>query len=222
MKTTKLFDKNKVKKFFDILEKLDGSFPINKTKQIYRGYKKNNPNIVYSQRHVFVNRTINKWFKGKYLIIYKTSKLGITYKQYINISNIEYKNDESSTGYIKCYFIDYCDVFENILKIEKFKYSNVISLEGEWCLNSDKHDQLLSLLKMNDVPKKEYVFKAYDFNKYSPKIKNGINPKKSIETTISFKAKTEYEAFKLKKQYEEKCRKENNDIIVTEEILQIN
>jgi len=146
MKTTKLFNKNKVKKFFNILERLDGCFPIDESKQIYKGYKKNNPNIVYSQRHVFVNRTINKWFKGRYLIIYKTSEFGITYKQYVSISNIDYKNDYSSTGYIDCYFIDYCNVFENLFNNEKFKYYNVISLEGEWCLNADKHIQLFNLL----------------------------------------------------------------------------
>lgn len=221
MKSTKLFDENKVKKFFDILERLDDGFPNDETKQIYKGYEKNNPDVVYSQRDVFVNRTINKWFKGKYLIIYKTSKFNVTYKQYVSISNIKYRNDWSSTGYIDCYFINYCDVFENLFNRKEFKYNNTISLEGEWCLNGDKHEQLINMFKMDDVPEKEYVFKAYDFSKYPKKVKKDIDPKDEIQTTISFKAKTENEAYILKNKYLEDFNGYKDDMVITNEIVEV-
>ncbi len=214
---TKLFNTERVKKFFDILERLNGGYSINESEQIYKGYDENNPDIVYSQRHVFVNRTINKWLKGKYLIVYRLSQLGVQYKQYVYISQLNYNNNMSSTGYIGCYLIDFANPYDSFLKKENFKHNDIISLEGEWCSNSKQHDIIFNMLRMDDVPEKEYTFKAYDFNKYPKKVKRGVDPKEMIKTTISFNAKTEHEAFQKKKEYEER----NSQMVVTSDIVKI-
>lgn len=214
MSSTKLFKTEKVNKFFDILERLSFSYPSDKSKQIYKGYMKDNPDVVYTQRDVFVNRTINKWFKGKHLIMYKKSELKLQFKQYISISDVNYTN----FGCINAYLFDYANPYDSLFSIHKFNHNDILSLEGEWCSDSSKHDKILSMFSMEDVPKKEYVFKAYDFNKYPKKVKKGVDPKDLIETTVSFKARTEYEAFRLKKQYEEETK---SKMIVTGEIIKI-
>jgi hypothetical protein len=114
------------------------------------------------------------------LIIYKTSQIGVQYKQYVYISQLSYHNDMSSTGYIGCYLVDFANPYESFFNKERFKHNDIISLEGEWCSNPDKHNTIFNMLRMEDVPEKEYIFKAYDFNKYPKKVKKGVDPKEII------------------------------------------
>lgn len=218
---TELFEVNKVKKFFKILDKLTGSIPVNSDNYRYKDYQtiytKESKHIP-STREVFVNRTINKWLKGKALIIYKTSDLGIQYKQYISITHLSYKNNWSS-GYIDVGIIDYCQLYNSSmfggsLKIE---HNDALNLEGEWCNDLSKHNVLIDLTSMSDVPEKEYVFKAYDFNKYPKRNKKGVDPKELMETTKSFFAKTSFGAYEAKRRFE----KESDGKLLISELIAI-
>ncbi|MFA6089900.1 MAG: hypothetical protein WC755_08635, partial [Candidatus Woesearchaeota archaeon] len=63
----------------------------------------------------------------------------------------------------------------------KIKYKVVIA-----STENENHLKILSLISMEDVPEKEYVFKAYDFSKYPSRGVSRENALKKIETTISF------------------------------------
>lgn len=201
----KLFTTDNVKKFFNILEKLSGSTPIDTSSYRYKDYitiYTKESNHVPSTREVFVNRTINKWLKGKYAVIYRKSDLGVEYKQYVHITNCAYYNDWSVTGYVGVGLMDYANPYSSSLFAkEHFDYNTCLNIEGEWCENYEKHLKILSLISMDDVPTKEYVFKAYDFTKYPKRGVSSDDAMKKIETTISFFAKTEKSAFEEKRLY---------------------
>lgn len=204
---TKLFTTEQVKKFFNILDRFSGSIPIDKSKYPWENYQTiytKDSEHVPCTREVFVNRTVNKWLKGKYLIIYRVSDLGCTYKQYISISQIAYQNDWGS-GYLNVGLVDYTKPYEVLLfKGEKIRHNDALRLEGEWCDNKDKHVKLLEFSSMSGVPNKEYIFKAYDWSKYPKRVKKGIDPKDIMRTTKSFIAKTEHQAYELKDKFEKK------------------
>lgn len=198
----KLFPTNKVKKFFDILERLSGGTPIDKSNYRYKDYLTiytKESSHAPSTREVFVNRTVNKWLKGKFAIIYRKSDLGCTYKQYVSITHLAYFNDWSVTGYVGGGLLDYANPYSSsIFAKEHFDHNTCLNLEGEWCENGDKHTKLLSYISMEDVPTKEYVFRAYDFSKYPSRGVSREKAMKKIETTISFFAKTENSAYDMK------------------------
>ena len=210
---THLFPKEKVRKFFNILERLNGGYSVDESKQIYKGYDKNNPHIVQSQRDVFVNRTINKWLIKKHLVIYRMGEMGYQYKQYAYVSSLYYANDWSTTGHIKAHLFDYANP-NNFMGHENITYNDAINLEGEWTENSENHIKIMEMLSMMSVPDKEYVFIAYDMNKYPKRKKKGVNPMELIKTTISVKAKTEQKAYRLIKEIKEK--NENPQLIIGE------
>lgn len=192
----KLFEKKQVKKFFDILSKMDRGYSIDERKQIYKGYDKNNPDIVKCQKEVFVNRTVNKWLKDKFLKLYKEDEYtNIEYIQYLSISRIEYNLGWGDV--LKISILDYINPhdFFNYLKLS---YNDIIDLEGEW--TDDKiHKQLYDLIKLN-IPEKKYTFKAYDWSLYPKrKTKNWTTDKLIVDFVIS--AKTEKEALKKANQY---------------------
>lgn len=202
---TKLFKKEKVVKFFNILDKLSMMYPVDLSNYPWKDYRTiytEDSKHIPSEREVFVNRTINKWLKGKYLIIYKMSDLGIQYKQYINISRLSYSNSWEG-GYISVGVFDYSKPY-NIGKSNdlQFKRNDVLDLEGEWCNTSEKHLKIMNLLLLTDVPEKEYVFKAFDFSKFPKRIGKNESALKAIETTKSVIAKTENQAYKLKREFE--------------------
>lgn len=202
---TKLFKKEKVVKFFNILDKLSMMYPVDLSNYPWKDYRTiytEDSKHIPSEREVFVNRTINKWLKGKYLIIYKMSDLGIQYKQYINISRLSYSNSWEG-GYISAGIFDYSKTCgTGISKDFRFRCNDALDLEGEWCNNSEKHLKIMNLLLLTDVPEKEYVFKAFDFSKFPKRIGKNESALKAIETTKSFIAKTENQAYKLKREFE--------------------
>jgi hypothetical protein len=182
------------------------------------GYYKNNSHIAPCEKEVFVNRTLNKWFKNKYIIWYrKSEQTDLYYKCYISISNINF-----FLGYgneLDIYFFDYSkpmDIFNNV----RLTHNDVLSLEGEWCKTSNKHNNLLKLTYLN-IPEKEYIFKAFDLDKIPKRKKKGWTNKdvyNFIETTVSFKAKTLMDAYSLKKQFEEN---QKGNLLISSEILEI-
>lgn len=201
----KLFPTDKVKKFFDILQKLSGSTPIDSSTYRYKDYLTiytKDSNHIPSTREVFVNRTVAKWLKGKYAIIYRKSDLGVEYKQYVSITNIAHFNDWSVTGYVGVGLMDYANPYSSSLFAkEHFGHNTCLNIEGEWSENGDKHTKLLSYISMEDVPTKEYVFRAYDFTKYPKRGVSSDKAMKKIETTMSFFAKTENSAYEQKNHY---------------------
>lgn len=214
---SKLFESEKVKKFFRILDKLSGNIPINTDNYPWKGYQTiytKDSNHVPSTREVFVHRTINKWLRSKALIIYRTSDLEIEYKQYININSISYQNSWSGKN-INVKFMDYTNPYDSkMFTGEDLCHNDIIDLEGEWCENINKHLKILNLITMNDIPDKEYIFKAYDWYKYP---KNSKNTKKALEkitTTKSFIAKTERQAYRLRKIFADS--EENSKFIISD------
>ena len=185
MESTKLFTSEQVRKFFNKL-----SNQKRENQEIYKGYNKLNPDHSPCGREVFVNRTVNKWFKDKFFILYQVSeKSGLQYKKYISLNNIRFALNYSDDLIVSIY--DYSkpmDFNETVL----MKYNDVLDLEGEWCEESNLHVELLKLTCLN-IPEKEYVYKRLDFPKYCESKKR----KKKVEdfmTTVSFICKTEHEA----------------------------
>jgi len=215
---TRLFKTEEVKKFFNILERLTGSIPIDKSNYRYKDYQTiytKNSNHVPSTREIFVHRTINKWLKGKYLIIYKESDLGIQYKQYVSITSLCYQNDWSVTGYVSVGILDYSKPYEsNIFGIggEKFNHNACINLEGEWS-DGKIHNQILKLITL-DIPEREFIVEAYDFAKYPKRVKKGVDPKEQIKTTISIKARTYHEYYKNKELFQKKCKETKSQLLL--------
>ena len=197
----KLFETKKVKKFFEILYRLERGIPIDIDNYRYKNYK-NDRSVC--EKEVFVNRTVNKWLKGKFLVLYKTSEqTGLEYKQFISITNITLSLDWTS-GSLEVIYMDYTrpvDIWNELV----LKHNDVLHLEGEWSKNNKQHNQLLKLTYLN-IPEKEYVFKTYNFDNHPKRKKKGQTDDdimKLIEGKISFKGKTEKEAYNKKNKFQE-------------------
>lgn len=203
----KLFKPSEISKFFDILYKLGRATCLR-----YKGYDKLNPHMSPCEKEVFIKRTVHKWLKNKYLVLYKTSEqTEIEYKQYISILNIRFSLDYSQGNLIVRY-MDYSKPFDLWTEI-KLSYNDILALEGEWSDNFENHKALLRLTMLNIEPK-EYKFKCYNWHLYpkrKPKGKTDEEIIESLSSTISFWAKTEKEAYKLKNNYQQK---EGENIII--------
>lgn len=113
-------------KFFDILNKL------NRAQSSYRKDKLCN-------REIFIRRTLNKWFTGKYLEIIKSEKSGfqkwigpydledihINKKKYIRIILCEYYLGWTTS--IKFTFQSACS--SNVIEVEKFTFNDFIDIK---------------------------------------------------------------------------------------------
>ncbi len=174
----KLFDYNKIRKLFDILNNLNRATPIGK-KNIYKNPKRPNGKC---QREVFVERYLNTHLKGKFIIIYQEGK----YKRYIQIIKCTYYLGWSTA--ITVYFVDYSapTKYQQIT----LKFNDIIELEGEVLVNSKQHDKFLKLIELSDISVKEFTYNLIYFNNSN-----------LIEGEISFKAKTFYEAEGYCKEY---------------------
>jgi hypothetical protein len=69
---------------------------------------------------------------------------------------------------------------------------------------------------MLDVPNKEYIFKAYDLSKYPKKVKKSVDPYSLMETTKSFIAKTEHQAYELKRKFVEESKGYKGQLMIME------
>ena len=215
----KLFTKEQIQKFFSILDRMDRC--VSNTWVNPNSKSLSNPDKVcyYCQKEVFVLRTINKWLKGKLLIIYKTSEQsGKEYKQYISIRNCSFLLDYGGRT-ITVDIYDYSKPMDFWKEID-ISCNELFGLEGEWCENSDLHNTLLKLTVL-DIPEKEYVFKTYDFDKYPKRRKKGQTDDEVIESLageISFFAQTEKEAY-IKKETFQKSNK--TKLVVQPDIIKI-
>lgn len=209
----KLFSPEKVEKFFNILEKL-GRVCENR----YKGYDKRNPHIFSCEKEIFVKRTLNKWLKNKLLILYTVSEeSGVEYKQFLSINSISFLLGWGTKLTVNIY--DYSrpmDFWNNI----EISYNTAISLEGEWCENPEKHNQILKLTVL-DIPEKEYIFETVEMDNYPKRRKKGQTQDdiwNSLKGEISFKARTEKEAWKKKAKFE----KENKTkLVIQPKIIKI-
>lgn len=212
---TKLFTTKQIKRFFDILARLK-----RESCEWYKGYYPNSPDYEPCQQDVFINRTINKWFKGKYVMLYEPSKqTNIQYKKYVMISHIRFGYGYGDDVDVLLY--NYSKPYELGESI-KIGYNEALYLEGEWCEDSKKHKELLKFHEL-DLPEKEFIVKAYDFSKLPKRKKKGIDPEKEIETTVSIKAKTWHEYYKNKEKFEKQIKETKSRLILGDvmEIKQI-
>ena len=192
----KLFEYKKVKKFFDILSRMDRGYSNIESEQIYKGYDKFNPHLVRCQKEVFVNRTVNKWLKGKYLKLYKEDESsGIEFIQYLSILKVTFILGYNDKLLVK--ILDFAQPF-NITNFLNLTYYEIKELEGEWT-NSVEHTTLLNLVSLN-LPKKEYLFNSYDWSLYPKRIHKNWKVDKLLKK-FTILAKTEKEAFKKAKKY---------------------
>jgi hypothetical protein len=200
-KIMKLFTVAQVKKFFSILDRMDRHVSNIWVNPNTKDFLDQNKIYYYCQKEVFVQRTLNKWLKNKYLILYKESEqTELEYKQYISILSVRYFLSYGDN--LRIIFFDYSKP-TNIWNSLEISHNSALMLEGEW--TDDKiHNQLLQFFKL-DIPEKEYVFECFDWSKY-PKIKKKSQTTddiyKLIKKEISFKAKTEKEAYKKLKDFQ--------------------
>jgi hypothetical protein len=201
---TLLFKTEHIKKLFSILNRLNRSID---TK--YEGK---------CEREVFVRRTLNKWFKNKHLVWLYESNVGIYYNRYISITNVEYALHYATELNVK--FFDYSRPMELWNEIT-LDYNKLLDLEGFWCKDSKKHNQILKFTVPN-LPLREFVFKTYDLDKYPKRKKKGQTEediRKLIESTISFQAETHKKAYQLKKEFE---KNQKGKLIICPDIIKIN
>lgn len=172
-------DKKKVKKFFNILTKLE-RFQVER----YKGYNKKNPDWIPCSKEIFINRTIHKWFAGKSLIYYAIdSDTHIEYKQYISITRLAFKYNWSQAD-LDIYFFDYSQPQKGIIN-QKLTHNEVISAEGKWCINTKEHEELVNKFLI-DEPLKKFIFKTFT------SVKRG----KPKEGELIIEAKTLKEAYR--------------------------
>jgi hypothetical protein len=187
MKTTKLLEVERVKKFFNILYKLGRACD--------KKYEDK------CEKEVFVRRTIDKWLQGKLVVLYDISPQTDTmYRRYVSISKVRLNMDWTQ-GTLSVMIYDFArpmDIFESII----VDHNKAMSLEGKWAEDPTEHNQIINLTFLN-VPNKEYVFKSYDWNKYPTN--EGVTREEcleAIEGTQSFFDTTEYGAYKQRKRFQ--------------------
>ena len=77
----KLFTVAQVKRFFTVLDRMG--------REVCNRYS--DGNFAPCEKEVFVRRTLNKWLRGKYVILYATSEqTNVEYKRYLSISNVKF------------------------------------------------------------------------------------------------------------------------------------
>lgn len=189
---TLLFDKKELSNFIDRLTTYgmgccDYYHKYNET----LGY--NNHTLPPIAREVFVHRTLNKWFTGKYLILYNTSN-DVTYRQYLYIMSISYSNSYGYSGLLNITLMDYntSQIIRKTIKFEEF-----FNFEGEWCDSSHEHNKLLFMTSFASIPEKEYIFEAFDLTKLPKKVRKGVEPMELMKISYPIKARTLREAYSI-------------------------
>lgn len=197
----KLFTVAQVKKFFAVLDRMG--------REVCKRY--GDDNFSPCEKEVFVRRTVNKWLKGKYVILYATSEqLNVEYKRYIHIGHVGFVLGWGTEIYANVF--DYSrpvDIFNTL----KFSHNDALDLEGEWIEDPTEYHHALLKLTMLNLPEREFVFKAYDMSKFS----NKRNKKEYLETTVSVMAMTEKEAYRRKNE----AQKKNTDLWICSDIIEI-
>ncbi len=182
-----IFNPDQVDKFFSILKNMGRTCC-----DRYKGYDKLNPHISPCEREVFTKRTVSKWFKGKFVIIYeKGGDMGVPQKKYYSINSIVYALDYGLN--LSVYVTD----FANPYNFTSIKVSNKIrSIEGRWSTDGREHSELLRLISLDDLPDREFVYSGFDFNKYPKRKKkdqteDDIRKLMEVENTIVAKIQSD-------------------------------
>lgn len=194
--TTKLFTTKQVQRYFNILHRLERN-----SCSWYKGHYSKDSDFALCQQDVFIHRTVNKWFKNKYIILYDVDKNSeLQYKRYIQILNISF-----GYGYgddMNVLYHDYSRPVKlfNSIKID---HNKALDLEGEWCNDKSQHLQILEMCTLN-IPEKEFIIEIFDWNKYPKRVRKGTDPMEKIRGTLSIKAKTYHEFYNKKQSLFEK------------------
>lgn len=196
---TKLFTTEQVKRFFNILESKERA-----QCERYKGIDKANPNRVPCEKEIFVDRTINKWFNSKYLILFRENeRLGTEYKNYIFISSISYRLGWGEE--IEISYFDYNSP-QNFYQEMKISHNKALRLEGIWCEDGSLHTALYEIMQL-DIPEREFSFTAYDWSKYKTRGRGTEAQKlEKIKTSVTVFAKTHKEAAKKVKKIEKETK----------------
>lgn len=188
--TTKLFTTKEIQKYFNILHRLK-----RESCNWYKGYYTNNSDYAPCQQDIFIHRTINKWFKNKYFILYDVDEnSNLQYKKYIQVLSIHF-----GYGYgddFRVYYYDYSRP-SKLLNSIIIDHNKALSLEGEWCKDNKEHLQILKMCTLN-IPEKEFIIEIFDWNKYPKRVRKGTDPMDKIKGTLSIKAKTYHEFYNKK------------------------
>lgn len=196
-----LFNIEKVRKLFNILEK-QGRVQNNR----YLNWDKTNPHLTYCEKQVFIKRVSDKLLPSKYIKLYNIETKTI---RFLYILSIKYY-----LGYgedLEVYYID-CSKTDLGIQSKKIGWNDLISLEGVFCENSDEHDKVLNMFKL-DLPTKTYRFLAYDFSKYPKRVRKGTDPKEKIKTYTDIEAISTEDALNKRKEK----NTGTNKLMITEE-----
>lgn len=187
---SKLFKIEKVRKFFDILERQNRT-----SNKRYIGWSKLNPHIEYCEKQVFAKRVSNSLLPSKYIKLYNVENKTV---QYLYVCSIRFHLGWSNSN-LEINYIDYANLSEG-LQQKKLSFNDIIYLEGEF-LDGEEHKKVLELFRLK-LPEKTYRFEAFDFDKYPKRVKKGVNPKELIKTFVDIVAITEVDAFNKRKALE--------------------
>ena len=160
-KETRLFTTAQIKRYFDKLSEKGRN-----CNKLYKGVDKLNPNREPCEKEIFVERTLKKWFSGKYVILFQEDEIsGVEYKKYIFISSIRYGMGYSD--YFDISYLDYNTPYKmwNEMKIS---HNDALRLEGIWCKDGELHKTLLEMMKLN-IAEREFTYDAYDWGRYQSK-----------------------------------------------------
>lgn len=189
MQETRLFTTEQIKRYFDRLSNKGRN-----CSKLYKGIDKLNPDREPCEKEIFVERTIRKWFSGKYVILFQEDEMtGVEYKRYVFISGIRYGLGHKDDFHIS--YLDYNTPYKMWNEMQ-VSHNDLIRLEGIWCENGELHKTLLDMVKLN-ISDREFTFKAYDWDKYESRGRGTKEQKEAkIKTTVSVFAKTQKEAYK--------------------------
>lgn len=167
-----LFKTEEVRRYFDILGKLNRV-----AEDRYNGK---------CQEEIFVERTLNKYYANKDIVLYDINESGIEFLNYLHIVSISYHlgySDEIDVAVIshnKCYQWE----------LKKINHNTAMDLEGSWSVDLTNHEKILELTSLSNVPTMEYVYRTYDWSLYPKGVIDEEVIKEEIKGIHSFFGKT--------------------------------
>lgn len=190
-----LLDRKAVSKFFDVLWKMDrfqSNIYTSPGHTISDG-KTERP-YYYSQKEVFVRRTIKKWFSGKHVVLFNPEG----YKEYLTVCGVNFSNGYSDT--ITFNVVDYTKpTLGNFFGGRTLGHNDLTALEGLF-VEEDVIEAVRKLFYFDDIPEREFRFKAYNLNNTTKKNKYG----EFVWTCI---ARTHHEAEKKRDKAQKEAEK---------------
>lgn len=153
---TVLFNPEDIKRWFDALDQYDTHVDSKYANQ-------------RSAREVFIHRTLNKWFAGKYFKIIREDSVGLLSYQFITVVNIKLVLDWSICK-INVNYIDaakpfiknkYRSAFTiNVFNDEILGYNDVSDLEG-FEIKREEWEKVRKIF-IPELPLRTFIFDAWD------------------------------------------------------------